>query len=58
VEKIKNALDAHALRMLNHHQTKTEEAIIGTWRVIGSPRNHEKFVDKMVKDKAVKEFTY
>jgi putative Mg2+ transporter-C (MgtC) family protein len=58
VEKIKNALDAHALRMLNHHQTKTEEAIIGTWRVIGSPKNHEKFVDEMVKDKAVKEFTY
>lgn len=58
IEKIKNALDANALRMLNHHQTKTEDAIIGTWRVIGSPKNHEKFVDKMVEDESVKEFTY
>lgn len=58
VEKIKNELDAHALREITHHQTKTEDAIIGTWRVIGSPRNHEKFVDKMVKDKAIREFTY
>lgn len=58
VEKIKDALDAHALRELSHHQTKTEDAIIGTWRVIGAPKNHEKFVDKMVKDKTVREFTY
>lgn len=58
VEKIKDALEANALRMLNHHQTKTEDAIIGTWRVIGSPKNHEKFVDKMVEDETVKEFTY
>lgn len=58
VEKIKEALDTHALKMLTHHQTKTEDAIIGTWRVIGSPRNHEKFVDEMVKDKSVREFTY
>lgn len=58
VEKIKDALETNALRMLNHHQTKTEDAIIGTWRVIGSPRNHEKFVDQMVEDQNVKEFTY
>lgn len=58
VEKIKTALETHALKMLTHHQTKTEDAIIGTWRVIGSPRNHEKFVDEMVKDKSVREFTY
>lgn len=58
VEKVKDALEANALRMLNHHQTKTEDTIIGTWRVIGSPRNHEKFVDQMVEDQNVKEFTY
>lgn len=58
VGKIKDALEANSLRMLNHHQTKTEDAIIGTWRVIGSPKNHEKFVDKMVEDEAVREFTY
>lgn len=57
-EKIKKALDDYSLRMLDHHQTKTEDVIIGNWRVIGSPKNHESFVDQMVRDKAIKELTY
>ena len=57
-ERIKKALLSFSLQMLDHHQTKTEDAIIGTWRVIGSPDNHEKFVDQMVKDKTIKEITY
>jgi putative Mg2+ transporter-C (MgtC) family protein len=57
-DKIKVSLQSLSLRMLSHHQTKTEDAIIGTWHVIGSPKNHEKFVDQMVKDKSIKELTY
>jgi len=57
-DKIKNAFENNALKVLVHHQTKTENAIIGTWRVIGSPINHEKFVDQMVQDKNIKELVY
>ena len=57
-DKIKNTLEKNALKVLVHHQTKTESSIIGTWRVIGSPKNHEKFVDQMVKDKNIKELVY
>lgn len=57
-DKIKETLQSFSLRMLSHHQTKTEDAIIGTWRVIGSPKNHERFVDQMVKNKSIKELTY
>lgn len=57
-DKIKEALASHLLQTLAHHQTKTETAIIGTWRVIGSPRNHENFVDQMVKDDHIKELNY
>lgn len=57
-DTIKKALDSHSLQTLVHHQTKTENSIIGTWRVIGSPINHEKFVDQMVKDKTIKELIY
>jgi putative Mg2+ transporter-C (MgtC) family protein len=57
-DKIKKTLDACSLQTQVHHQTKTENAIIGTWRVIGSPKNHEKFVDQMVRDKTIKELTY
>jgi len=57
-DKIKNALEKNALKVLAHHQTKTENAIIGTWRVIGSPVNHEKFVDQMVEDENIKELVY
>lgn len=58
VDKIKTALEKHSLKVLVHHQTKTENSIIGTWRAIGSPKNHEKFVDQMVKDNDIKELVY
>ena len=57
-DKIKSAFEKNALKVLDHHQTKTESSVIGTWRVIGSPKSHEKFVDQMVKDKNIKELVY
>ena len=58
IEKIKKSLHSYSLKILDHHQTKTEKAIVGTWRVFGSPKNHEKFVNQMVKDKSIKEIIY
>jgi len=58
VDKVQKALRSCSLHALTHHQTKKENIITGTWRVIGSPKNHEKFVDFMVKDKSIKELVY
>jgi len=58
VEKVQNVLQNCSLKILDHHQTKLEEAIIGTWKTIGSPENHEKFVLLMIKDKDIKELNY
>jgi len=57
-EKIKAALEACSLNVLEHHQTKTESTLVGTWRVIGAPRHQEQFVEVMMKDKKIKEFIY
>jgi putative Mg2+ transporter-C (MgtC) family protein len=58
VEKLKQTLRSCSLNALDHHQTKKENTVIGTWRVIGSPKNHDRFVEKMVKDKTIKEIVY
>lgn len=58
IAKVQKAIDACALKVIDHHQTKNEAEIIGTWRTIGSPKNQEKFVQLMMKDKDVKEFDY
>lgn len=57
-DEIKKSFDSCSLTILTHQQTKTENVIVGTWRVIGSPNNHEKFVDQLVKDKNIKELIY
>lgn len=58
VDGIQQALLDNSLQILEHHQTKSDENIMGTWRVIGAPRNHEKFVSAMLKDADIREFTY
>lgn len=58
VEKVEKALNNCSLRIIDHHQTKTENAIIGTWKTIGAPKNQEKFVQMMMKDKDIKELDY
>ena len=57
-ENIYDSIRDCSLQVLEHHQSKTGETIIGTWRAIGSPENHEKFVGKMMRDKGVKELVY
>lgn len=58
VEKIEKTLADCSLQIFEHHQSKTEKSIIGSWKTIGAPKNHEKFTLLMLKDKDVKEFDY
>ncbi len=57
-ERVQKAIQACSLRVFEHHQTKTEKAIISSWKTIGAPDNHDKFVALMMKDKMVKELDY
>lgn len=58
VEAIHALLAELSMRVVEHHQAKDEKTIISTWKVIGSPQNHEKFVQKMIRDKSVRELNY
>jgi putative Mg2+ transporter-C (MgtC) family protein len=58
LEIVSDAIADCSLRVLDRHQTKTENEVIGTWVVIGSPRHQAEFVEKMMKHKNVKEFMY
>lgn len=58
IEKISNMFSDLSLQVFEDHQAKNEKSIIGIWKVIGSPHNHEKFVLAMMRDKNVKELNY
>ena len=58
VVKVQQVLEECSLHSLEHHQSKLGDSIIGTWRVIGSPASHEKFVEHMLRDKSIKEMDY
>jgi putative Mg2+ transporter-C (MgtC) family protein len=58
VAKVEIALKDCSLKVLEHHQAKTVTAIIGTWKTIGSPKNQERFAQRMLKDKDIKELDY
>jgi putative Mg2+ transporter-C (MgtC) family protein len=58
IENVNAALSEHSLKVLEHHQTKKEANIVCTWRVIGAPGSHEKFVALMLKDNDIQEFDY
>jgi putative Mg2+ transporter-C (MgtC) family protein len=58
MDKIEQAVINCSLQVYEHHQTKTEKFIITSWKTMGAPRNQEKFVSMMLKDKAIKELDY
>lgn len=58
MDKVERAVEECSLRVFEHHQTKTEKTIISSWKTIGSPKNHEKFVLMMMRDKAIRELDY
>lgn len=57
-DRIDAELESCSLRILEHHRTKSDDTIIGTWRAIGSPKDHARFVELMLKDKNIKELDY
>lgn len=58
IEGITSMFEQLSLRVVEHHQTKNEKSIIATWKVIGPPQSHESFVQKVMRDKSVKELNY
>ena len=47
-----------SLTFFEHHQSKNDREVTGTWRTIGSLKNQEKFVQMMMKEKDIKELNY
>lgn len=58
VDKINESFTACELKVFEHHQSKAGTTIVGTWHTIGSPKQHDKFVSIMLKDKDIEEFVY
>jgi putative Mg2+ transporter-C (MgtC) family protein len=57
-DQVDEFLRSTKLHVLEHHQTKTDNAVISTWRTIGSPQKHAKFVKAMLIDPDVRELDY
>jgi putative Mg2+ transporter-C (MgtC) family protein len=57
-QKVEKALAACSVKVLEHHQAKTESAVVGTWKTTGTPGSQEKFTEMMLKDKNVRELDY
>lgn len=58
IEKISDLLQEVSLTVLDHHQAKNQTSIIGTWKTIGPPSCHEKFVRTVLRDEQVQELSY
>ncbi|MDL1911603.1 MgtC/SapB family protein [Chloroflexi bacterium CFX6] len=58
METIRQALKDCSLRVIEQHQAKSDEVIIGIWRTIGSFKNHERFMEFMLKDEGIREISY
>lgn len=58
IDAILEALEACELQVYEHHQSKIGPTIVSTWHTIGSPKDHDKFVTAMLKDKKIEEFVY
>lgn len=58
VALVQKALEKCSLRALEHHQTKSEKSITVTWRISGSPKSHEKFIQLLLTDKDILELDY
>lgn len=58
IDNIHEALEACELQVYEHHQSKIGPTIVGTWHTIGSPKDHDKFVNAMLKDSNIEEFVY
>jgi len=63
INKAKKIAEVHmafqnTMHVLDHHETKSSDSIIGVWRVIGSMKEHDKITKEFLEDKDIKEMTY
>lgn len=58
LDKVQKAVIECSIRVHERHQSKTEKFLISIWKTAGSPKNQEKFLSMMLKDKAIKELDY
>lgn len=58
IDLISDTFNKLSLRVFERHQAKNEKSIISTWKVLGAPQNHERFVQAMMRDKSIKELNY
>jgi putative Mg2+ transporter-C (MgtC) family protein len=58
IAEVHKAFNKNSLHILDHHETKSENVITGTWRVIGPVKGHDKVTRKMIEDHEIKEMNY
>jgi putative Mg2+ transporter-C (MgtC) family protein len=58
MEKLQRAFQECHLRVAEDHMQISEDAIITRWRTVGSPKNQERFVRMMMKDKDITSLEY
>lgn len=58
IDEIHRAIEDSELQVYEHHQSKIGPTIVGTWHTIGAPRQHDRFVNRMLKDENIEEFVY
>ena len=58
IDEVHRAIEDSELQVYEHHQSKIGSTIVGTWHTIGAPRQHHRFVTRMLKDKNIEEFVY
>jgi putative Mg2+ transporter-C (MgtC) family protein len=58
LDKVQKAVIECSVRVYERHQSKTEKFIVSIWKTSGSPKNQEKFLSMMLKDKGIKELDY
>lgn len=58
MEKLQRAFKDCHLQVAEDHMQISDDAIITRWRTVGTPKNQEKFVRMMVKDKDITSLEY
>jgi putative Mg2+ transporter-C (MgtC) family protein len=58
MEKLQSAFKDCRLLVSEDHMQITEESIVTSWRTIGTPKNQQKFVRMMIKDKDIMSLEY
>ncbi|GAB4546855.1 MAG: hypothetical protein Fur002_22300 [Anaerolineales bacterium] len=58
IAQLDKALRKHAIKIIEHHQSKDREHATGIWKTIGFPKNQDAFARAAIKDKSVEKLEY